>query len=93
VKHGVGALLVLLFVLAEAFSLAHSYDSTAHANGQVCAVCVGAASLGAAAVGAPSPVAPVRAAPALLAIVLVVLLSAVPARRYARGPPTGSFTF
>jgi hypothetical protein len=92
-KSGVGALLVALFVLAQAFSLTHSYDSAAHASGQACAVCVGAASLGATAVGAPLQVELLVAESALVVIALVVLFSAVPTRRYARGPPAQSFTF
>src|SRR5687767_3418614 len=93
VRSWVGTLLVALFVLAEAVSLAHSYDSAAHASGQACVVCVSAASFGAAAVGALSFVEPLVAAPALAVIALVVPFPAVPTRRYARGPPAASFTF
>jgi hypothetical protein len=93
VKGWIASLLVALLVLAEAFAVAHSYDSAAHANGQACAVCVGAASLGAAAVGAPLNVAAIIAAPALAIAALLLFFAAVPTRQYARGPPSLSFTF
>jgi hypothetical protein len=81
--------MLLVAVLAEAFSLAHLYDSAAHANGQVCAICVGAASFGAAAVGSPLHFDAVVAPPAPAIVALVVLFSAVPTRRYviAAGAP------
>ena len=93
VKGWVGALVVALLVLAEAFAVGHAYDSAAHVSDQACAVCLSAASFGAAAVGAPAAIAASIAAPALAATALLVLLFASPTRKYARGPPRVSFTF
>ena len=64
-----------------------SFDNTAaHDNGQVCAVCVGAASFRAGAVAVPFHFEPVIAAATVVIAVLVALSSAIPTRRYARGP-------
>ena len=93
-KSWLGAALTLWLLLAQSFAIAHQYDSAAHANGQACEVCVGAASF-----SAGAPAAPLVFVPAALgavvaaAAVVLVFVSAVPARRYARGPPAGSFTF
>ena len=88
-----GALLGVFLLIAETFAVAHPYDSAAHADGLPCAVCVAAASFSAGAV-AESPQLAVD--PATLVVVLVaptILIAAVPTRRYARGPPSTSFTF
>jgi hypothetical protein len=87
----VGALLVALLLLAEAFAVTHSYDSAAHANGQPCAVCLGAAAFSAGAVGAPVQADVAVATPIVAAAAVVVFFAAVPARRFARGPPIVSF--
>jgi hypothetical protein len=92
-KTWLGAALTLWLLLAESFAIAHQYDSAAHANGQDCAICVGAASFGTAAPATPLVFAPEVAAAALVAAVFLVFVSAAPTRRYARGPPAVSFTF
>lgn len=92
-KSWVAAALTVWLLLAESFAIAHQYDSADHAAGQGCEVCVGAASFGAAAPAAPLVFAPVTSGAVLAAAaVSVPFVSAVPARRYARGPPVGSFT-
>jgi hypothetical protein len=88
-----GAALVLWLLLAESFAIAHQYDSAAHANGQACEVCVGAASFGAAAPPTPLVFAPAALVAVLAAAVVLGFRSVVPTRRYARGPPAFSFTF
>jgi hypothetical protein len=92
-KTWLGAVLTVWLLLAESFAIAHQYDSAAHANGQNCAICVGAASFDAAAPATPLVFAPQVAAAALVAAIFLVFVSAAPARRYARGPPAVSFTF
>jgi hypothetical protein len=92
-KTWLGALLVAVFVLAEAFAVTHSYDAAAHPSDQACTVCVSAAGFGAAAVTASAHFEPLVAAQAVAISAFVVLFSAPPARRYARGPPLVSFTF
>jgi hypothetical protein len=92
-KTWLGVALAAWLLVAESFALAHQYDSTAHANGQDCAVCMGAASFGAGAVSAPVHFEPSIAAAFIVVAAGVVFLSAVPTRRYARGPPAVSFTF
>jgi hypothetical protein len=91
-KTWLGAALAVSLLLAEAFAVTHEYDSATHANGQACATCVAYASFSAGNVAAPlqleSPVAPA----VLGAAAALVLVSVVPARRYARGPPRVSFT-
>jgi hypothetical protein len=80
-------------LLAESFAIAHEYESAAHPNGQTCAVCVSAASFGAADVAAPTHFEPAIATSFVIVAPVVVFSSAVPTRRYARGPPVVSFTF
>jgi hypothetical protein len=92
-KTWLGAALAVLLLLGESFALTHELDSTAHSNGEVCTVCVGAASFGAANSGAALHVEPAIAASFVVATVGVVFSSVVPTRRYARGPPSVSFTF
>lgn len=92
-KAWLGAALVVWLLLAEAFAVAHEYDSASHANGQACAVCVAAASFGAGNVAVPLGFEPVLAGAFVVAAAGIVCLSAVPTRRYARGPPRVSFTF
>ena len=91
-KTWLGAALTVWLLLAESFAIAHQYDSAAHANGQTCAICVGVASFGAGAVATPLVFEPQDLAFALVAAVVFVFVSAVPTRRYARGPPAVSFT-
>jgi hypothetical protein len=90
-KAWLGTALAVSLLLAESFAFTHELDTAAHDNGQVCAVCVGAASLGAGAVSVPFHFEPLIAAVAIVATVLVAVSSIVPARRYARGPPAASF--
>ena len=90
-KTWLGAALAAWLLLAEAFAVAHEYES--HANGQICAVCVGAASLAAANVAAPVHFEPVIPTALVAVGAGFVFLSVVPTRRYARGPPRVSFTF
>jgi hypothetical protein len=92
-KKWLGAALVVWLLLAESLAVTHPLDQAAHADGQPCAVCVGAASFGAAAVPETPTFAPIIAAAVVAAAVALVLRSAVPARRYARGPPAVSFAF
>jgi hypothetical protein len=87
------AALAVLLLLGESFAVTHELDSTAHSNGEVCAVCVAAASFGAANAGAALHVEPAIAASFVVATAGVVFSSVVPTRRYARGPPSVSFTF
>lgn len=92
-KSWLGAALTVWLLLAESFAIAHQYDSAAHANGQACAVCVGAASFSAGAVPTPLAFEPAVFGAVLVAAVVLVFVSVVPTRRYARGPPAVSFTF
>jgi hypothetical protein len=92
-KTWLGAALVLWLLLAEAFAVAHQYDSASHSNGQVCAVCVSVASFGAANVATAVHFELSVAATFIVVAAGIVFLSAVPTRLYARGPPRGSFTF
>jgi hypothetical protein len=87
-RHGAAVWLLL----AESFAVTHPFDQAAHAEGQPCTVCLGLADLGAGAAAADVGFALVEAAaPLLVAVVAVFLLSNVPIRRYARGPPSVSF--
>jgi hypothetical protein len=92
-KTWLGVALAAWLLVAESFALAHQSDSTSHANGQDCAVCMGAASFGAGAVSVPVHFEPSIAAAFIVVTAGIVFLSAVPTRRYARGPPAVSFTF
>jgi hypothetical protein len=92
-KAWLGAALVVCLLLAESFALTHELDSAKHANGEVCAVCVSAASVGAANVAVVVHFEPAIAASFIVATAGVVFLSVVPTRRYARGPPSVSFKF
>ena len=92
-KTWLGAALTVWLLLAESFAITHQYDAAAHSNGQDCAVCVSAASFGAAAAAAPLVFVPEVLAAALVVAAAFAFFSAVPARRYARGPPTVSFTY
>jgi hypothetical protein len=90
-KTWLGAALAAWLLLAESFAVAHEYDS--HANGQVCAVCVTATSFAAGNVAALAHFEPAIATTFVVVAAGIVFLSAVPTRRYARGPPRVSFTF
>jgi hypothetical protein len=92
IKSWVGALLVVFLLLAETLAVTHAYDLAAHATGQQCAVCVGAASFDVSDVGAPVEVIASAAAPVIVLAVLAVLFSVARTLRYARGPPVVSFT-
>src|SRR5688572_19910844 len=92
-KTWLGIALAAWLLLAESFALAHQYDSAAHAKGQDCAVCMSAASFGAGAVSVPVQFEPTTATAFIVVAAGIVFLSAVPTRRYARGPPVVSFTF
>src|SRR5688572_31646668 len=92
-KTWLGIALAAWLLLAESFALAHQYDSTAHANGQDCAVCMSAASFGAGAVSVPVHFEASIAAAFIVVAAGIVFLSVVPTRRYARGPPAITFPF
>jgi hypothetical protein len=92
-KAWLGAVLVVVLLLAESFAFTHELDVADHDNGQVCAACVSAASFGAANVTAAMHVDPAIATSFVVATSRIVFLSVVPTRRYARGPPAVSFTF
>jgi hypothetical protein len=92
-KTWLGVALSCWLLAAEAFAVMHEYDSAGHANGQACAVCVGAASFAAGNVAAPQHFDLTIATFVIAIAAGFVLLSAVPVRRYARGPPRVSFTF
>jgi hypothetical protein len=92
-KAWLGAALAVLLLLAESFAVTHELDSAGHSNGEICAVCVTAASFGAANAGPALHVEPAIATSFVAATAGVVFLSVVPTRRYARGPPVVSFTF
>jgi hypothetical protein len=93
VQTWVGAVLVAALILAEALAASHEVDAAAHANGQLCTVCLSTASLCASAVAAPFHVDVVVATPLAVVATAAVSFSVVPTRRYARGPPAVSFTF
>jgi hypothetical protein len=90
-KTWLGAALVGWLLAAEAFAFAHQLDAAAHDNGQVCAVCVGAASFGAGAAPVVAAFEPTITPAAVASAVAIASRSVVPARRYARGPPLVSF--
>ncbi len=92
-KTWLGGALAVCLLLAESFALTHELDRAAHDNGQVCAVCVSAASLGAGALSAPVHFEPTIATSFVVVAAGIVFRSVVPTRRYARGPPVVSFTF
>jgi hypothetical protein len=90
-KTWLGAALVALLLLAESFAVTHPVDRAAHTDGQPCAVCLSVADLGAGAVSANIEFVLELFAPLAALAVVLVLLSSVPPRRYARGPPSVSF--
>ena len=91
-KTWLGTALAVALLLAGSFALTHPFDQAAHPNGQTCAVCLGLTDLGAGGAAADIGFALVDAAAPLPVVALVlVLLSSVPVRRYARGPPVVSF--
>ena len=91
-KAWLGMALAVGLFLAESFAVTHPFDQAAHSDGQPCAVCLSITDLGAGAAAAEIGFALVSAAAPLAAVaVVLVLLSAVPVRRYARGPPSVSF--
>ncbi|HSC14807.1 MAG TPA: hypothetical protein VLI71_06795 [Gammaproteobacteria bacterium] len=92
-KTWLGAALAVSLLLAESFAFTHELDTATHANGEVCAVCVSAASFGAANAGAALRIEPAIATSFVVAAAGIVFLSVVPTRPYARGPPSVSFTF
>jgi hypothetical protein len=90
-KTWLGAALVVWLLLAESLAVTHPYDLAAHTDGQPCAICLSVADLGAGAVAADLAFAIDAGAPLIVVAVVFVLWSSVPARRYARGPPSVSF--
>jgi len=86
-----GAALVVWLLLAESLAVTHPLDRDAHADGQPCAICLSVAHLGAGAVAADVAFVIEAAAPLIVVAVVLHLLSCVPLRRYARGPPSVSF--
>jgi hypothetical protein len=92
-KKWLGAALVVWLLLAESLAVTHPYDQAAHSDGQPCAVCVGGATFSAGAVPATPLFEPVIAAFVVAVAAVAAFVSAVPTRRYARGPPLVSFKF
>jgi hypothetical protein len=91
-KTWLGTALAVWLLLAESLAVTHPFDQAAHTDGQPCAVCLSVADLGAGAAAADVGFALLdTATPVLVAVVVLVLLSSVPVRRYARGPPSVSF--
>lgn len=90
-KTWLGAALALWLLLAESFAVTHPFDQAAHSDGQPCAVCLSIAHFGASAVAADVAFVLDAAVPLLAVVVTLVFFSAVPVRRYARGPPVVSF--
>jgi hypothetical protein len=90
-KTWLGAALAVWLLVAEAFAVAHQYDSAAHGNSQTCAVCVTVASFAAGNVAASQHFETATAESFVVVAAIVVFRSVVPARRYARGPPSVSF--
>jgi hypothetical protein len=91
-KPWLGTALAVWLLLAESFAVTHPFDQAAHVDGQPCAVCLSVADLGAGTAAADVGFALLdAAAPELVAAVVLLLLSSVPVRRYARGPPFLSF--
>jgi hypothetical protein len=90
-KTWLAAALAVWLLLAESFSLTHLYDSAAHASGQPCTLCVSAASFAAGAVSVPTHFEPAITPSFVVVATGIAFLSAVPIRRYARGPPVVSF--
>jgi hypothetical protein len=85
--------LVAALLVAEAFAATHQLDSAAHANGEPCNVCLSVAGLGA---GAAAPVVEFGidlSRPVFVAVDGSILVSSVPTRRSARGPPIASSKF
>jgi hypothetical protein len=92
-KTWLGAALAAWLLLAGSFAVAHEMDFAGHANNQDCAVCISVASFGAGAVSVLVHFEPAISASFVVVAAGIVFLSAVPTRRYARGPPAVSFTF
>jgi hypothetical protein len=90
-KTWLGAALAIWLLLAESFAVTHPFDRASHTDGQPCAICLSVADLGAGAVAPDVAFVLEAAAPLTVAALVLVLLSSVPVRRYARGPPSVSF--
>jgi hypothetical protein len=93
VQAWLGAVLVTLLLLAQAFATTHRLDSAAHANGESCNICLSVASLGAGAVAQVVEFGIDVSHPTFVAIDGSILVSTVPTRRSARGPPVASLKF
>jgi hypothetical protein len=89
----VGATLVVALLLAECFAVTHPVDAAAHDDGQPCTVCLSTTTLGAGAVATPIHFGLDAATPVFVATFVAALVSTVPTRRFARGPPAVSFAF
>jgi hypothetical protein len=85
--------LVALLLVAEAFAATHQLDSAAHANGEPCNICLSVASLGAGAVAHGVELGIDFSRPTFVAFDGSILVSSVPTRRSARGPPVASLKF
>jgi hypothetical protein len=91
VRAWVGAALVAVLLLAEAFAVAHPLDAAAHTDGQPCTICLSAHALGAGAASTPPSIDfPVAAQPPTVPLAAVHVRAAL-ARPHARGPPAVSF--
>ena len=91
VRSWLGAVLVALLLVAEVFAVSHPLDLAAHANGEPCNVCLSLASFGSGAVAHAAELGVDTTLPTFVAVGdEPFLLSAVPARQLARGPPVTS---
>ena len=86
-----GAVLVAWLLLAESFAVTHVLDRAAHGDGQPCVVCLSVADLGTGAVAADVALVINVGTTVIVSAVVLTVMSRVPARRYARGPPSVSF--
>jgi hypothetical protein len=90
-KRWLGAALLVWLLLSESFNVTHRLDRAAHADGKPCAVCLSVSSSSAGAVAAEIVFVLEAAAPLIVATAVALLVSSVPVRRQARGPPAVSF--
>jgi hypothetical protein len=87
VKAGLVVALLLAFASAEAFGVVHAVDLKAHQSGDLCKICLSAASLGAASLGQIDVFVPERALVPLYVPPPTGFVSARLPRESARGPP------
>ena len=86
-----GAVLVAWLLLAESFAVTHVLDRAAHGDGQPCVICLSVADLGTGAVPADVAFVISVGTTRIVCAVVLAVMSRVPTRRHARGPPSVSF--